>query len=194
MAFPEINCSAELQLSSKDSCAMSDQPKRPRGRPKGSGKDDNPALNQIADLIVRDPSLKATTAIKRVIDGNNPSDIRRLQVKWKKDGDAFLFAARKRQANAASARGAHADIASPFAYGTSLAALQRSTRMIEHVRRAAQAHLDIQKQMKQMFGPAIKVIEDMQIKERILRDALGSTAELQRLSKTLDPLGRNRSR
>ena len=173
---------------------MSDLPKRPRGRPKGSGKDDSPVLNQVADLIVRDPSLKPTTAIKDVIDGDNLSTIRRLQGKWKKGGDSFLMAARKRKAKAASAPAAHTGIASAFAYGASLAALQRSTRMIQRGLRTAQAHVVFQKKMEQMLGPKMKMIEGMQIKTRILRDAAGPMAELQRLRKTLDPLGRNRSR
>ncbi|HEX3495882.1 MAG TPA: hypothetical protein VHT02_01695 [Methylocella sp.] len=43
--------------------------KRPRGRPRGSGKNDLPHLAQVAHLIVRDPSLKPTTAMKRVMQG-----------------------------------------------------------------------------------------------------------------------------
>ncbi len=75
--------------------------KRPRGRPRGSGKNDTPYLAQVADLMVSDPSLKPTTAMKRVMLGHKWTEtdqtlIRRWQVKWKADGVSLLAAARER--------------------------------------------------------------------------------------------------
>lgn len=76
--------------------------KRSRGRPPGEGKKDTPYLVQVADLMVRDPSLKPTTAMKRIMrnrtDGGETDEtlVRRWQVKWKKNGDRFLEAARER--------------------------------------------------------------------------------------------------
>lgn len=56
--------------------------KKPRrGRPKGSGIDDSARLRSIAALMVADPGLKPTTAIKR-IGVNDPSIIRRLRDKF----------------------------------------------------------------------------------------------------------------
>lgn len=68
-----------------------------RGRPRGTGKPDQPALLKVAELLAADPSLKPTTAIKRVIGIQNDSDIRRLQVKWKAHGSALLAEAKRRR-------------------------------------------------------------------------------------------------
>ncbi len=52
-----------------------------RGRPKGSGIDDRARLASIAALLVAEPGLKPTTAIKR-IGVSDPSVIRRLRDKF----------------------------------------------------------------------------------------------------------------
>jgi hypothetical protein len=52
-----------------------------RGRPKGSGIDDQIKLVEIARIISRDPRLKPTTAIK-AIGVTDPSTIRRLRDKF----------------------------------------------------------------------------------------------------------------
>lgn len=67
-----------------------------RGRPPGSGKKDDATLMEVARLMVRDPSLKRTTAMKRVIAARKdwPEQdgalLRRLQVKWRTVGQSFL--------------------------------------------------------------------------------------------------------
>lgn len=53
-----------------------------RGRPKGTGINDGPILEEIASLIAADPALKPTTAIK-VLGVSDPSTIRRLRDKYK---------------------------------------------------------------------------------------------------------------
>lgn len=55
--------------------------KRSRGRPKGTGIDDTDHLEQVREMIVRDPSLKPTTAIK-ALGFENESVIRRLRDKY----------------------------------------------------------------------------------------------------------------
>ena len=52
-----------------------------RGRPKGSGIDDQQRLVEIARAISSDPRLKPTTAIK-AIGVTDPSAIRRLRDKF----------------------------------------------------------------------------------------------------------------
>lgn len=65
-------------------------PKRKRGRPLGTGRDDSRTLNEMADLILASPGLRPTTAIRRALHAPSEADIRRLQVKWNKDGSALL--------------------------------------------------------------------------------------------------------
>jgi hypothetical protein len=71
--------------------------KRGRGRPRGTGKPDGQVLRAIADLLVADVRLRPTTAMKRTVGHQNPSTIRRLQVKWKANGGAFLREAQMRR-------------------------------------------------------------------------------------------------
>lgn len=81
---------------------------RRRGRPPGSGKDDAPLLDAVADLLVSDPTLRPTTAIKRVIytqkstGTRDESLTRRLQGKWRAQADDLLQKARERRAPTAT--------------------------------------------------------------------------------------------
>ena len=75
--------------------------KPPRGRPKGSGKDDWSRLQQIAALIAANPALKPTTAIKR-IGVTNPSVIRRLRDKFHLAEDELLTTVRRTRASSPS--------------------------------------------------------------------------------------------
>jgi hypothetical protein len=70
---------------------MNGMSKRGRGRPKGSGKtDDLRILREVAKLLRADGTLTPTTVIRRLIGDDNPSAIRRFQVKWKRDKSVFL--------------------------------------------------------------------------------------------------------
>ena len=77
--------------------------KSKRGRPKGTGIDDLPALRAMADLIVSEPGLKATTAYKAVNLQWLEKDLRRIQFKWKAQGESLLAEVRDRRS--ARARG-----------------------------------------------------------------------------------------
>jgi hypothetical protein len=65
--------------------------KRTRGRPIGSDINDQDFLREIADMLERNPRIKATSAMRQVMkvrDGqwvaaSEDAMIRRLQVKWK---------------------------------------------------------------------------------------------------------------
>jgi hypothetical protein len=72
--------------------------KSPRGRPKGSGKDDWSRLQQIAALIAANPALKPTTAIKR-IGVTDPSVVRRLRDKFHLAEDELLTTVRRARAS-----------------------------------------------------------------------------------------------
>ena len=76
---------------------MTQDVKRRRGRPRGSGKPDGSTLQQVAELLAEDLRLRPTTAIKRLIGTKNDSDIRRLQVKWKAEGRTLLSQAQERR-------------------------------------------------------------------------------------------------
>ena len=71
--------------------------KRGRGRPKGTGKPDQATLQQVAELLLDNPGMRHTAAIKRIIGGANPSAIRRLQVKWKEHGSQLRAEAEQRR-------------------------------------------------------------------------------------------------
>ena len=87
---------------------MTDMNKR-KGRPKGSEKDDSAALAAIADMILADPTLRPTTAMRRYKKKAPPSEIRRLQVKWKERGETLLAQA---QARAEVCKAAQASVGS----------------------------------------------------------------------------------
>src|SRR3546814_8045505 len=70
---------------------------RGRGRPVGTGLDDGPTLNKMADIMVANPAMRPTTAMRRAIDKPGPSVVRRLQVKWKAGSAEYLAAARARR-------------------------------------------------------------------------------------------------
>ena len=72
-----------------------------RGRPKGSGlKGDAKLLDKIADLILVNPSLTPTAAIKKAVPDWNETITRRLRGKWKSQADELLPQARTRMEHA----------------------------------------------------------------------------------------------
>ena len=81
--------------------------KRRRGRPKGTQIDDGRYLNEVADLMIKEPRLKKTPAINRVVlhnfrDHEYNKVQRRLLRKWNETCDERLAAARERRAKTRS--------------------------------------------------------------------------------------------
>ena len=80
-----------------------DTEKRGRGRPKGSSShqiQDAALLRKVAEMMEDDSDLTKTAAIKRLIGVDKPSDLHRLQEKFKSDGEQLrsdVRAARQRQ-------------------------------------------------------------------------------------------------
>lgn len=64
--------------------------KRRRGRPPGTGKDDRAALRAVADLLIANPALRPSTAMRRAVRNIGDSHLRRLQGKWQRDGACLL--------------------------------------------------------------------------------------------------------
>jgi hypothetical protein len=81
---------------------MSDS-KRGKGRPKGSETNDANVLNAMADMILADPGLRPTSAMRSVVPDATPAAIRRYQDKWKNRRDSLLADAQERR-NAAASR------------------------------------------------------------------------------------------
>lgn len=104
--------------------------KRGRGRPTGTGLDDGPTLKKVADMMVANPSLRPTTAIRRALDKAEPSNIRRLQVKWKAGSTEYLADARTRRA-----------VAPAPARRTSASYSPRTARQFAEAQRAMQTAL-----------------------------------------------------
>jgi hypothetical protein len=77
---------------------MTAETKKGRGRPKGSGKNDLPALSAMAEMMADQPSLKATSAYKKVNKRWHESDLRRIQIKWKEHGSRLIAEALARRA------------------------------------------------------------------------------------------------
>lgn len=72
---------------------MAENVKRLRGRPKGSEKDDSINLVRIAGLLLQGRADNVAAAV-RLLAGNDPSLIRRLQRKFRRDRKTLLAAAR----------------------------------------------------------------------------------------------------
>jgi hypothetical protein len=72
--------------------------KRGKGRPKGSELDDTKVLNAVADMIVANPDLRPTTAIRKIVPQVTDAALRRYQDKWKHRNIDLLEAAKERKA------------------------------------------------------------------------------------------------
>lgn len=82
---------------------MTSEIKRPRGRPKGSEIDDREVLSRIAELLVQGNAGNVAVAVRRVA-GHDPSLIRRLQRKFRRDRQTLLRDARRRLRRLAAER------------------------------------------------------------------------------------------
>ncbi len=87
---------------------MTDTLRRHRGRPKGSEIDDGKALSRIADILVEGRAHNVAAAV-RLLAGHDPSLIRRLQRKFRRDREALLVAARTKAGQLALQEGIRQD-------------------------------------------------------------------------------------
>lgn len=136
---------------------------RSRGRPKGSGKDDSKVLAEIANiLIAEEECIPPTTAMKRA-GVTNPSDIRRLQVKWQVEGETYLNRARalqERQRTASST-----DVGQDLGFydhdpiGARAGANSAFDRMMneqQRVEKAMRPFLEAQKRADRLMSPILQ--------------------------------------
>lgn len=175
--------------------------KRKRGRPTGTGKNDNLFLQRVAELLIADPRLKPTTAIKRVIykradqSEQDVTLVRRLQGKWKVVGTELLQAARHRADQKAAA-----DKIVPVRTG------QRATSRLydEAIGQLAITDtlsrmtrgLDISRSLQKAMNPLGDTMSKIMEQERRFRDlmdppALRAMRELnERIERMMKPFGR----
>lgn len=165
------------------------QNKRPRGRPKGTEINDGRYLDQVADLMVKDRSLKKTPAIARIVEKNfSPHEYskmeRRLLRKWNKTSTERLAAARERQADA---RNSVSHSGGSVQIGSVIAAMESSLG-IGHALRAMQpsvlgsigaamSHQDqigkIAKQMDDLINPpGLRVLQEQEQMMQRYRDII----------------------
>ena len=93
-------------------------PKKPRGRPKGTViSTDGKTLSAVADLLLREPALLPTSAIKRVVPDWTDSVVHRLRGKWRKQSDALLADARQRSSEREARRKSSASVPAGLGLG-----------------------------------------------------------------------------
>ncbi|MER9262822.1 MULTISPECIES: hypothetical protein [unclassified Mesorhizobium] len=146
--------------------------KRSRGRPVGSGKQDAPFLAIVADILIRNPSLSPTAAMKQVRDNNKgweaASDealLRRWQDKWSKEQGQLIADAKERARPRAVV--VHRILASGVSRESPFGAVSRLQETLDAVGRVndylkpfreAQA---LQRQLKDMIdAPSIRAVRD----------------------------------
>lgn len=147
--------------------------KRTRGRPKGTEIDDSHHLNLVADLMVKEPDLNKTPAIRRVVETHfrehEQSKLqRRLLRKWNKTSEERLAEAKARRDEAqkvcpnygnsrmddlvAASHFAALNTLQPTFLDRILAEIQRAQTMIEPYQRIADA----------LNSPVLKAVQEQQ--------------------------------
>lgn len=152
------------------------EPKKQRGRPKGTViPTDRKALNAVADLILREPTLRPTTAIKRVVPNWTDSVVHRLIGKWRKEREALIAEAQQREdvravrrnsagAGAASYSGANIHANIRHLYDNQAVRAAREFANSPAIK-AMQAMMDspAMKAMREMHdSPAFRMVREMQ--------------------------------
>ena len=139
--------------------------KSKRGRPKGTGIDDLPALRAMADLIVSEPGLKATTAYKAVNLQWLEKDLRRIQFKWKAQGESLLAEVRdRRSARARPTRTTTADEEISLMKATAQAARMARDMYDSPSMRAARAvvHLPSMRAVRELYdSPSMRAAREL---------------------------------
>lgn len=85
--------------------------RKPKGRPKGTEMDDSAMLATIADMLVANPDMKATSAMRRIKPQASDAEIHRWQDKWKRRKVELLKEAKARDAAAMRKKAERAPVA-----------------------------------------------------------------------------------
>lgn len=145
---------------------------RKRGRPKGTEIDDSDVLGKIAELIFCSPSLKPTTAIKR-LGIYDESVIRRLREKWKKQREELLLSvtSKRKQTRSSGARYSR-DANAPWYIDKSFNPVERFLEIHQACERAQENYEASEREIRRMeelysMTAADRVIERYLEMERI---------------------------
>jgi len=154
---------------------------RVRGRPRGTGKNDSPHLAQVADLLVRDATLKPTTAMKCVMatrkdwGATDTTLLRRWQSKWKSACDALLLAARERiTPKAATIPGGGGSYVSPSLFNQMLLDAQRFRDMLDppHMRMIREQVEQAQRMQDLIDPPHMRMIREQMEQAQRMQDLM----------------------
>ncbi|MQW85969.1 hypothetical protein [Sinorhizobium saheli] len=121
--------------------------KRLRGRPLGSGINDDRFLNEVADLLQANPRLKARAAMRQVITArvglwvaaSEDAMLYRLQVKWRARKTSLLDTARQR----AESRERTVTLGDLITVGAEIYSAYRAWKTPENMRKLATAVTEI---------------------------------------------------
>ena len=158
--------------------------KRRRGRPKGTQIDDGRYLDKVADLMIKEPGLKKTPAINRVVlqdfhDHEHSKVQRRLLRKWNETCDERLAAARERRAETRSESmyeriGQRNDAFAGTNIGIVVQQLHDSLGPTGL--QAIQSQMEVVRRLHDSLGPTgLQAIQSQMEVVRRLHDSLGST-------------------
>lgn len=136
--------------------------KRGRGRPPGTGKNDARTLEAVADMVIATPTLRPTTAMRRVARKATEADIRRFQAKWKEERETLLERARVR---AEARRNTSASPPRRHRSSSGIASLERISQEMGAVSRLTHEMLDspAMRAMRDLENsPALKAMRDLE--------------------------------
>lgn len=157
--------------------------RRGRGRPRGSGLNDEGTLSAIADMIARSPGLPPTTALRRIDPDVNPASKRRIQSKWKEQRARLLAESRLRLSMKDQGAVVHANAAGgnhngsptvPATVGTSIQSSPLASQLAAaEIARCATAAAQASARLSAaMSSPAAQMIRDVHNSEamRLMRE------------------------
>jgi 2-succinyl-5-enolpyruvyl-6-hydroxy-3-cyclohexene-1-carboxylate synthase len=158
--------------------------KRSRGRPKGTGIDDEHHLIAVAVILLDNPKMKPTTAMRRrmievkVPDTKEAACLHRWQEKWKAGRDRYIQLAQDQLA----ARRQSVTMNDVIHMGQ----LLTDPRLGEWMAKTADPLAKVVQEMQKPFGPLAQALEVMTKRMKDTTDPL--TIVMKRLSNPSDQL------
>lgn len=166
--------------------------KRMRGRPAGTGVDDQRFLDEVADLLQNDPLMKPTAAMRLVMKerkgqwtaASEEAMKRRLQVKWKA-GKGVLQMQAKERSEEAQRSPAWVDIVNLGLHAAQAFKAWQTPENIAGLQRAA----DSIATMLNNVGQALSHVKPMTINKEMQRNLSEVSRQLEGMRRISAPLG-----